>query len=230
MKLWILIPALAIVLAGCASAPATSSQMSAATMMPARDMGGGVDLAAVDYRIGALDLLNVTVFQVPDLSVEKLRVDASGGVELPLIGTMQAQGRTPAELASDIRGRLAARYLRNPQVTVSVAEASSQKVTVDGAVTEPGVYEMTGRTTLLQAVAMAKGATRIANLRNVAVFRTVDGQRMAALFDLGAIRSGQAVDPVLLGDDVVVVDTSRTSALMRDVVAALPGLAVFRPY
>tara|TARA_R110000764_G_scaffold148791_2_gene236584 strand:- start:869 stop:1483 length:615 start_codon:yes stop_codon:yes gene_type:complete len=184
----------------------------------------------VGNQIGVLDLLSVLVFQVPDLTFvgnNAIRVDASGLIEMPLIGTLQAAGKTPAELGADIRARLASRYLQNPQVTVRVAEAANQKITVDGAVTEPGVYETKGQTSLLQAVAMAKGATRVADLRSVAVFRTVDGQRMVAVFDLAAIRNGYAADPVLQGDDVVIVDTSRLSVTMREILAALPAFGTF---
>ncbi|MGZ9113797.1 MAG: polysaccharide biosynthesis/export family protein, partial [Brevundimonas sp.] len=139
----------------------------------------------------------------------------------------QAAGLTPDELSTDLERRLGERYLRNPQVSVSVSEAASQKITVDGAVTKPGVYEMRGRTTLLQAVAMAEGGTRIADLKKVAIFRSVEGRPMIAVFDLAAIRRGAAADPVVLGDDVVVVDTSRLSARYRDIIEVLPGLAVF---
>ena len=77
---------------------------------------------------------------------------------------------------------------------------------------------------------MAKGATRVADLESVAVFRTVEGRRMVAVFDLAAIRGGLAADPVLQGDDVVVVDTSRLSAVLRDVLAAAPAFASFFYY
>lgn len=183
--------------------------------------------ATSDYRIGATDLLTISVFQVPDLSFEEISVDASGNLQMPLIGSVQAAGLTPSELSNDIARRLSARYLRNPQVTVTVKEAASQKVTIDGAVAQPGVYEMRGRTTLMQAVAMAKGPLREADVRSVAIFREVGGQRMVAVFDLAAIRNGQAEDPVILGDDIVVVDTSRLSALLRDAVQALPAVAAF---
>lgn len=179
------------------------------------------------YAIGPIDLLKISVFQVPELSFDAIRVDAAGNLQYPLIGSIPAVGRTPAQLSADIEAALGARYLQNPQVTVTVAEAASQKVTIDGAVTKPGVYEMRGRTTLLQAVAMAEGPSRVANLTRVAVFRTVEGRRMVAVFDLQAIRAGTAMDPLMQGDDVVVVDTSRLNAAMRDIVAALPGLAAF---
>lgn len=200
---------------------------AADTIDPAVLMDSARGEASGDYRIGATDLLSVAVFQVPDLSFEDIRVDAAGNLQMPMIGSVLAAGLTPNELSNEIARRLAERYLRDPQVTVTVKEAASQKVTIDGAVTQPGVYEMRGRTTLMQAVAMAQGPIREADVRSVAVFRVVGGQRMVAVFDLAAIRNGRAEDPVILGDDIVVVDTSRLSALLRDAVQALPAVAAF---
>ena len=214
----------ATVLAGCASTPRETAGISTMTALA---IANDAPAQVVNNQIGVLDLVNVIVFQVPDLTFvgeNAIRVDVSGKIEMPLIGSLQAAGRTPSELGADIRTRLASRYLQNPQVTVRVAEAANQKITVDGAVTEPGVYETKGQTTLLQAVAMAKGATNVADLESVAVFRTVDGQRMVAVFDMAAIRAGSALDPVLQGDDVVIVDTSRLSVAMRDALVALPAL------
>lgn len=215
-------------LAACASEGRQLADPSVAAAVNQAALEGA---AAVDdeaaYRIGPADKLSLRVFQVADLSFEEIFVDSAGNLQLPLLGSVRAAGLTPAELSSEIERRLGERYLRNPQVVVTVAEAASQKITVDGAVTKPGVYEMRGRTTLMQAVAMAEGPTKIAALDSVAVFRTVDGRRMVALFDLRAIRRGQAPDPVVMGDDVIVVDTSRLNANIREVLQALPGLAVF---
>lgn len=186
-----------------------------------------VTTTPAEYRIGVGDKLDVRVFQVEDLSFEELVVDTSGNINLPLIGAVRGAGRTAGEMASDIAGRLAVQYLRNPQVTVTIKEAASQKITVDGAVTKPGVYEMRGSTSLLQAVAMAEGPTRVADLTKVAVFRSIDGRRSVALFDLSAIRQGRASDPQVLGDDVIVVDTSRLNSALREVVAAIPAFAAF---
>jgi polysaccharide export outer membrane protein len=120
--------------------------------------------------------------------------------------------------------------MQSPQVSVLVEESASQKVTVDGAVKKAGVFDMKGRTSLMQAVAMAEGADRDAKLREVVVFRTVAGQRQAARFDLTAIRKGVAADPELQGGDVVVIPGSGVARTVRDVLQALPAFAIFRPY
>lgn len=212
-------------LAGCASGPGFEQATAAQVVSPA-DLA--VNAAATDtsYRIAPADKLAITVFQVPSLSFETI-VDTAGNLQFPLVGSVRAAGKTPAELSEELRVSLASNYIRNPVVNVSVSEFASQKLTVDGAVTEPGVYEMKGRTTLLQAVAMAKGVSRTAQLNNVAVFRNVDGRPMVALFDLAAIRTARAPDPLLQRDDVVVVDTSRLSSNIQLAIQALPALSVF---
>lgn len=229
MRFWIA-SLLAGMLAACASEPRRTDAVTAASVVePGALQAEAAPTAQSAYSIGATDLLNISVFQVPDLSVNGARVDASGSIQVPLIGAVQAAGRTPDELAEAIEARLAAQFLQDPRVSVTVAEAASQKVTVDGAVRKPGVYVMRGQTTLLQAVAMAEGPNEIANLRSVAVFRTTPAGRMVAVFDLSAIRNGEASDPVLMGDDVIVVDTSRLSAATQRALQALPGVAtVFR--
>jgi len=230
MRTLSLLSALAFVLlAGCGGPRMDISQMTAARPVDLQSSGTVVATPS-EYRIGVGDKLDVRVFQVEDLSFEELVVDTSGNINMPLIGAVRGAGRTAGEMSGDIAGRLAERYLRDPQVTVTVKEAASQKVTVDGAVTKPGVYEMRGSTSLLQAVAMAEGPTGVADLTQVAVFRTIDGQRSVAVFDLAAIRQGRASDPEVYGDDVIVVDTSRLSATLRNLVGVIPALAIFRPY
>lgn len=214
-------------LVACGGRQMDASQVTAATLTDLTTVNLDT-IVGEDYRIGAQDKLNVRVFQVEDLSFDEIVVDSSGSLQMPLIGAVRAAGLTPAELSRELAARLGERYLRNPQVTVSVIEAASQKVTVDGAVTKPGVYVMRGRTSLLQAVAMAEGPTQIADLTKVAVFRTINGERNVALFDLEAIRQGRAQDPEVFGDDIVVVDTSRLNSTVRNLVTALPALAIFQ--
>lgn len=185
---------------------------------------------ARDYRIGPLDTISVSVFQEPELSVEAAQVDASGNIALPLIGTIPAAGKTAAQLSAVIADRLGSRYLVDPQVTVSVSGSVSQRVVVQGEVNQAGVYEIRGRTTLLEALALARGETRTASLREVVVFRNIDGQRMGAVFDVASIRKGEADDPEILGNDVVVVGYSHARSIWRDILGASPLFAVFRPF
>lgn len=224
--LYLLSALAALLVAGCGGPRMNIDEMTAARPVDL-SMAQVVAAPAEEYRIGVGDKLDVRVFQVADLSFAELVVDTSGNINMPLIGAVRGAGRTAGEMSSDIALRLAAQYLRDPQVTVTVKEAASQKITVDGAVTKPGVYEMRGSTSLLQAVAMAEGPTRVADLTKVAVFRTIEGRRSVALFDLSAIRQGRASDPQVLGDDVIVVDTSRLSSALREAVGALPALAAF---
>lgn len=226
---WFLFIVMAALLAGCGGSRMDVSQMVAARPSDLQSVRAP-QTPLSEYRIGVGDKLNVRVFQVPDLSFDGLVIDTSGNIQLPLIGAVAGSGRTSGELAAEIARRLASQYLRNPQVTVTVTEAASQKITVDGAVTQPGVYEMRGSTSLLQAVAMARGPTNVADLSKVAVFRTVEGQRSVAVFDLGSIRQGRSPDPTVLGDDVIVVDASRYSAVFREIVGAVPALSIFRAF
>lgn len=182
---------------------------------------------ASDYRIGPLDRLDVSVFEAKELGVERAQVDASGRLLLPLIGPVTAEGRTTAELAAEIAARLGESYLRSPHVTVSVDEAVSQKISVEGAVNEAGVFELKGRTGLMEAVARAKGELRTANPHRVAIVRLVDGAPRAARFDLATIREGRARDPEVFAGDTVVVDGSAVKGLWRGLVETLPALVVF---
>ena len=172
--------------------------------------------------IGPEDKLRIRVFEVKDLSFDDEQVDASGDIELPLIGKVTAAGLTAAQLQREIAQRLGERYLQSPQVSVSVTEGASQKVTVEGEVKNPGVFQIKGRTTLMQAVAMAGGPDDEADLRKVAVIRVQNGVRRAATCDYDAIRKGRAPDPLIEGNDEVVIASSASKALWSNLMKNLP--------
>lgn len=228
-------PLIAALAASCATKPAVPSAVAAAGDGPAvvtpylAAPDPAVLAPAGDYRIGPADLLEVSVFQVDELN-RTVQVDAAGRVLLPLIGEIAAAGKTCGTLSAEISARLGARYLQSPQVTVLVKEARSQRVTLEGALNQPGVYPLVGRTTLLQAIATAKGVDRTADLRRVIVFRRVNGQRMAALFDLQGIQAGRYADPELFGGDVVVLNQSGGKRVFYNLVESSPVLALFRPF
>ena len=226
-----------LVAGGCASSSSgalrsgTARAVTATPTLPAPDTttASGAYTGVPDYRIGALDLLQISVFQLEDLDRE-VRVNSSGMVSLPLIGAVAAGGRTVAELEKEIARRLSESYLQNPQVSVFVKEFTSQRVTVEGAVTKPGIFPITGKTSLLQAIAMSEGLTPLADAESVIVFRTIEGQRMAALFDLKAIRAGEAEDPLIYGDDIIVVDQSGPRTALKTITDTLRGIVGFRTF
>ncbi len=227
---YVLALAFSIILSSCAGAarPVANLPSGAAaySVIPATP---ATDSAASDYLIGPLDTIDVTVYQEPDISAKALQVDASGQIALPLVGTVDVKGKTAAQLSAALEKILGAKYLRDPQVTVTVASSVSQKVSIQGEVSEPGVYPMTGPTTLLGVISMAKGETDVATLKQVVVFRTVNGQRMGAVFDVASIRRGLADDPVMEGNDMVVVGSSAAKKFWKDVVTAAPVFNIFRP-
>lgn len=176
------------------------------------------------YLIGPFDKLVIDVFGISELSQKEYQTDASGRLSFPLAGVIEASGKTPAELEGVIEARLRDRYIRDPQVTVNLKETVSQVITVDGQVREPGLYPVVGRMTLMRAVATARGLGTDARESDVVIFRTVGGQRMAALYDLKAIRRGTYDDPEVYANDVVVVGTSEARRIFRDVLGILPVL------
>ena len=217
-------PIVVLMLTGMAGAASAQALAQAAL----RDQATAGVPAVDDYRIGPQDTLEINVFQLNDLN-RTVQVDSSGRILLPLLGQVPASGRTSGELSEDLARRLEKSYVNNPQVTVIVKDAQGQRITVDGAVTQPGVYSLTGPTTLMQAVALAKGPdSRLANLHRVVVFRTVGLQRTTISYDLASIRNGKAPDPLVYGKDVIVVDTSGGRSVMRDLGAVVPVLSILR--
>lgn len=163
-----------------------------------------------DYRIMPADILDVTVFQEADLK-STLRVSNEGTIAFPLIGVVTVGGLSPQEAAQAVRDRLAKGYLVNPQVSVTVMEFSKRRFTVLGEVQKPGSYDMPDQqgVTVLQAIGMAGGYTRIANPGKVTLMRRVEGQQKT--FDLNAKRmasgSGESAFAVLPGDVITVAES-----------------------
>jgi polysaccharide export outer membrane protein len=214
-------------LAGCAGRERLTStpQLTVveSSALPAPDRS---DLTAADRPalIGPLDTVQVDVFNVPELSRE-IQVDASGRIAMPLIGTMDARGKTAGELSTMIERALTGRYVRNPEVTINIRNSVSQVVTVDGQVVEPGLYPVTNQMTLLRVIASAKGTSEFAREDDVVILRTVDNRRMAGLYNIAAIRRGSYVDPPIYANDVVIVGDSPQRRMFRDVVSLAPLLA-----
>ncbi|MEJ6021322.1 polysaccharide biosynthesis/export family protein [Ramlibacter sp. PS4R-6] len=169
-----------------------------------------------DYRVGPNDLLDVEVMDLDNLK-RTVRVNAAGAISLPLIGPVNVAGLTSQELEARIADRYREKYLQNPQVSVFIKEFTTERITVEGAVVRPGIFPLTGQITLLRALALAGGFGPIANSSEVMLFRTNEKrEREVAVYDVDKIRAGRSDDPVIKGDDLIVVQRDGARAVLRD--------------
>lgn len=212
------------VVAGCAvhQTPNTlPSGPAAYAVFPNTEAWPGEDT----IRVG--DRLAIRVLGEPELTSDFYVVDQRGNIQVPLAGEVKAAGRQPVELRDDLVRALGARFIRDPQVAVIVADRKRTVFTVEGDVREPGVFEATPGTTLLGAIAQAKSPSETARLDEVMIFRVVDGQRLGARFNLDDIRKGRAPDPPVLAGDTVVVGRSGLKDAWRQFLQAAPVFNVF---
>ena len=177
------------------------------------------------YRIGPTDVLDISVFKVPELS-QTVQVAETGTINLPLVGEIPAAGKTAQQLERYLTAKLGAKYLQNPQVTVLVKQNNSQRLTIQGAVEKPGVYPIQGKTSLLELVAIA-GGFKSSSDSTVLILRNSDGKRIAAKFDVAVIQTGQVENPSLQSGDVVIAGTSAIRAGFNKVLKALPIAGLF---
>lgn len=210
---------LTLPVAAQAPAPGTVPAISATTEIQAvpSERSSSVRIEAVEeeYRIGTQDLLEVQVLGIQDLRREA-RVNAKGMIGLPLIGAVRVAGLTSAEAEALIGGLYSKNYLQNPEVSVFVKEFTRQNVTIDGAVSKPGIYPLKGPTTLLQALASAGGQGSLTDLTDVVLFRMEENERRAIKFDVTRIRAAEAPDPLLQPGDLIVVNRSAARVAIRD--------------
>lgn len=224
--------ALALALAGCGSGGdlrALSDGAAApanAQAAPQHTASQGAGQSSV-YRVTSGDVLEIAVYQVPELN-RVAEVDGAGNIVLPLIGVTPAAGRTVRELETDISRKLDARYLRSPQVSVFVKDSAGLRVTIEGAVKKPGVIVARGQMTLLQAIAEAQGFTETADMNAILVFRNTPSGRAVSRHNASAIRSGAEPDPVIYGRDTIVVDDSTAKTAWKYFREAAPAAGLLR--
>lgn len=215
---------LLLALAVAACAVSNPSPIESGIMLALPDSTSSVQSG--DQKIAPLDVIEVKVFGVPDLN-GVYQVDPAGQIKIPLVGVVEAQGLNVFDLASALEKRLAENLLQVPQVTVRISELYGQQVTVDGAIRSPGVYPVKGTMTLLQAIAVSGGPAENANPNRVIIFRTIEGERKAAAFDLIKIRNGTDPDPRVYGNDTIVVDGSDVRNSLNELARAIPLLGLF---
>jgi len=166
---------------------------------------GAVDSS--DYRLVTDDVIQIKVFQEGDLD-SVLRISKEGTITFPLIGVVEVGGKTPQDAALAIRNLLAKDYLVNPQVNVTVVEYAKRLFTVLGQVQRPGSYDLPERDslTLIQAIGLAGGYTRIADAGKITLKRTVDGKQSILHINAKKMAGGatESSFPVRSGDIITV--------------------------
>jgi polysaccharide export outer membrane protein len=222
-------------LLGCGSVAEQKTQTAAQAPRPTQDSSTAVNEinkalslsatqtgSALDYRIGPDDLLQVTIYNIPEQEARStprmviLRVSQQGMIVVPLAGELNIKGMTVADVQREL-AKLYSKYIRNPQVGVMVTEYR-QRVSVMGAVQKPGVFELTGPKTVIDMLGLAGGVTEKAG-NQVHVYRQDEkGNRQSMVIDLmilanatGAVTDGkntQAVNMPMQAGDVINVPQS----------------------
>jgi polysaccharide biosynthesis/export protein len=201
---------LALSLFGCSvptPTPMPSDQATATVSTATGEINQALSLAAAqsasssaNYRIGPDDLVQVTVYNIPDQDARVtprtviLRVSQEGVIVLPLIGEVSVKGQTTGEVEQELKTRYA-KYIRTPQVGVLVTEYR-QRVSVMGAVQKPGVFDLMGPLTVIDMVAQAGGITDKAGNQVFLFRKEPNGKRETAVIDLMVLAnpSGQITD------------------------------------
>ena len=164
-----------------------------------------------EYKLQPTDVINITVHGQPDLTT-KTRITADGYITFPLLGKVSVVGITVPEVEDKLKTLLEKDYLVNAQVLVFIEEYNAKQVSVIGEVKNPGKYELPGEKdmTLMQAIAMAGGFTKFANLTKTKVMRIEDGKKKTITINVKSIteKGDKDKDITLQAEDIVVVPES----------------------
>jgi len=155
-----------------------------------------------EYRVGVEDVLEIAVWREPELSTTA-PVRPDGKVSVPVVGEIQAVGRTAHELEDEVAKKLANR-IANPTVVVVVKEVNASRVFVLGEVAKPGAYPMRGAMTVVQALALAGGMTEFASKGDITILRRDGGNQHSYKLDFNDAVKGDAPIELVPGDTVVV--------------------------
>jgi len=158
------------------------------------------------FVIGPADVLAINVWKEPDVS-RSTTVRSDGKISLPLVGELQAAGKTPRQLEQELREKLKT-FISEPEVTVIVQEIKSRKFNVMGMVVRPGSFPLTGSTTVLDAIALAGGFRDFAKQKSIYVLRPgPNGEKARLPFNYKDVIKGKNIEQnvqLQAGDTIVV--------------------------
>ena len=159
-----------------------------------------------DYKIGAGDILEITIWKEPDLSREEVLVRTDGKISFPLLNDVQASDLTPLEMKRNMEVGLK-EFISNPFVTVTVKSPESQKIYILGEVSNTGEYPLTKNLTVLQAFALAGGFTEWASKKEIILMRKEGGKEKIYRINYKSIIKGKDLGQnlTLKADDTIIV-------------------------
>ncbi|MBP1658863.1 MAG: polysaccharide export protein [Candidatus Aminicenantes bacterium] len=181
---------------------------AAAAAAQAQDTGN-------EYKIGPKDLLEITLLGVPEINKLVVRVSEEGRVTLPLLGEIAVGELTKFELEKKLTGLAGEKVVLNPQVTVHILEYRSRRVSVVGAVANPGPFELLGRQTVLAAISEAGGLTRDAGEEVIVIRQLPDGDSTSIRIPIDGlfVQGDPKLNIVLEAGDVVNIPVERTAPI-----------------
>ena len=173
------------------------------------------------HTISAQEKLEITVGGAENLSGIYL-TDEQGRVTFPLVGDLVFEGKTPGMAARMIADGLRGQYLLDPQVRVIPEEFPLPSISVGGQVKKPGSYPAANNQTLLRVVNLAEGLQEYAQLDDVLIMRTVNGQSYIGAYNLEAIQRGNYPDPKVYPNDIVMVGDSPARRRLDNILQFVP--------
>jgi len=183
---------------GVGARPTAAAQVTAETAAaPVVEAGA--------YSVAPGDVLRIAVWKEPELSGDVF-VRLDGMITVALVGDVKAAGKTTDQIATEVRTRLRP-FLEMPQVTVTVSQAVSARFYVIGEVTTSGAFPLTGRITVLQALALAGGFREFAKRERIVVIREKGGERRAIPFNFRDLEAGINLEQNIVveaGDTLIV--------------------------
>lgn len=192
----------------------TASALSQGQQQTQGPEGDGADAAQAvqqaspnDYVLREDDVVTITVYREPDLTTTAT-ISADNTIQFPLLGEVTVGDMTIREARERIRRKLDADYIVNPYVTLAVQQHANRSITVLGQVRSPGTYPLEGgkKTTLMDAIGMAGGFGRSADMRKILVRRTLEnGREVNLTVDLKEIRDKGGKKFYLMNEDVITV-------------------------
>lgn len=224
----IVVISMSVALASCASTP---TEIGTAPGITVAQSDGLPMPRLADYTpdeesglIRALDVIQIEVFGVPELSRE-VQVSANGTIDYPLIGNVVAAGQTSDELSAAVESRLRNSYVRNPDVVSRITERNEQYFTIGGEVNRPGRFPIASSISLMEAMAIGGGFDEYATKEEVLVFRTVGDERYIGVYNVTAIQQGNYADPVIYPSDIVMVGESTGRRRLQEILSLTTALA-----